>query len=317
MTDPAAAMLTTVHASSRLDICVLGGTGFVGRRLLPYLARQGHTLRVPTRRPVAPGELRVLPDLTILHGDVSNPAFLRACVRGCDAVVNLIGILNEKGRDGSGFRAIHADLVRELLEACRQGGVRKLVQISALQADAEAGASHYLRSKGQAENLIRHCELPAWTVLQPSVIFGPGDSFLNRFATLLRITPVFPLARPDARFAPVHVDDVVAAIDRALTDPDTDGHCYQLCGPEVFSLLAIVRLIARTLRLHRWVFGLPDWLGYLQAAILEWLPGKPFSIDNFRSLKTPSLCSEDGFHELGLQPRSLRLNIERSLRPPG
>ncbi len=317
MAHPAAAMLTTLRASSRLNICVLGGTGFVGRRLLPHLARQGHTLRVPTRRPVVPGELRVLPVLTVLHGEVTSPEFLRACVHGCDAVVNLIGILNEKGHDGAGFRAIHVDLIRELLEACRQGGVHKLVQLSALQADAEAGASHYLRSKGQAEELIRRCDLPAWTVLQPSVIFGPGDSFLNRFASLLRITPVLPLARPDARFAPVHVDDVVAAIDHALTSPDTDGHSYQLCGPDVLSLRAIVRLIARTLGKHRWVFGLPDWLGYLQALISEWLPGKPFSIDNFRSLKTPSLCSEDGFRELGLTSRSLRLNIEQSLRPPG
>lgn len=215
-----------------MRVCLLGGSGFVGTRVAGRLAALGHDLVIPTRDPARRRQLLVLPTARIVRADVNGPAALDAVLAGCSVVVNLVGILNERGRDGAGFEAAHAELARKLVQACARGHVARLVQVSALRADATAGPSHYLRSKGKAEAAIRGATGLRWTILQPSVIFGPGDSFANRFARLLTQIPlVFPLAMPGARFAPVHVDDVAEAIVRAIESPATDGRTYQLCGP--------------------------------------------------------------------------------------
>jgi NADH dehydrogenase len=154
--------------------------------------------------------------------------------------------------------------------------------------------------------------------LQPSVIFGPGDSFLNRFAGLLRVVPlVFPLAMPGARFAPVHVDDVVEAIARVLNEPEAAGRTFQLCGPDIYTLRELVEMVSATLGLRRRVIGLPRSLARLQATIMDFVPGKPFSTDNFRSLLTDSVGSADGLRELGITPRSLRPNLADALGGSG
>src|SRR5262249_44351078 len=144
------------------------------------------------------------------------------------------GILNERGHDGSGFERAHVELAAKLARACRATGVPRLLQMSALKADAEHGPSHYLRTKGKAERVVAaECAgHVAYTIFRPSVIFGPDDSFTNRFASLLRRLPVLPLPRPEARFAPVFVDDVVAAFLAALDDPRTHSASYELCGPD-------------------------------------------------------------------------------------
>ena len=302
-------------AGAGRTVCVLGGTGFVGTRVVGHLAAEGYAIRVPSRKPTASG-LRVLPNLRLFTADVHDPATLRDCFAGCDFVVNCIGILNEAGTDGSGFMKVHVELVDKLLTAARDTGVQKLVQVSALQADAARGPSHYLRSKGQAEGLIAQSVGGLrWTILQPSVIFGPGDSFLNRFAQMARLLPFLPLAKPGAQFAPVHVDDVVAAIGLALAEPRTDHQTYQLCGPEVYTLRALVRRAARAVGSRCIVFGIPDWMARVQGLVMERLPGKLFTTDNYRSLSVPSVCSEDGFATLGLEPRSLELNLADCLAP--
>ncbi len=284
-------------------ICVLGGTGFVGHRLLARLANQGHHLRVPTRYREDHRDLLVHPDLELRQCDIHREETLVSLFEGCDSVINLVGILNEKGHDGSGFRQVHTELSKKVVESCLRNRVPHLVYLSALNADGEQGASHYLRSKGEAEDIIRRSgrELAA-TILQPSVIFGPGDSFTNRFASLLRILPVFPLAAPRARMAPVYVEDVVGVIMHCLDDQALHGKTLQLCGPQVFSLKEIVQLIAKSMQCKRLVVGLPDSLSRLQAAFFEYWPGKPFSRDNYRSLKVDSLCSEDGFAKTGIGP---------------
>lgn len=284
-------------------ICVLGGTGFVGHRLLARLANQGHHLRVPTRYREDHRDLLVHPDLELRQCDIHRQETLDSLFEGCDSVINLVGILNEKGHDGSGFRQAHTELSQKVVESCLRNQVPHLVYLSALNADGERGASHYLRSKGEAEEIIRRSaqELPA-TILQPSVIFGPGDSFTNRFASLLRVLPVFPLAAPHARMAPVYVEDVVGVIMHCLDDQALHGKTLQLCGPQVFSLKEIVQLIAKCMRCKRLVVGLPDSLSSLQAAFFEYWPGKPFSRDNYKSLKVDSLCSEDGFARTGIGP---------------
>ena len=231
----------------------------------------------------------------------------------CQLVINLIGILNERGRDGSGFVRAHVTAVEALLAGCRQAGVKKFIQVSSLQASAE-GPSHYLRSRGQAENLVRQSQDLAWTIIQPSVIFGPGDSFLNRFASLLRLTPwVFPLACPDARFAPVHVDDVVAVLIRAATDPETDGRCFELGGPQEYRLEELVRSVAEELGLSRRILRLKYPLAWIQASVLEFFPGKPLSRDNLRSLSVDSVPVQNGFKALGIDPRSLAAHLGASL----
>ncbi|MCZ8129852.1 MAG: complex I NDUFA9 subunit family protein [Steroidobacteraceae bacterium] len=289
-----------------LSICVLGGTGFVGTPLCAQLVRDGHSVRVLTRNRERAKRLFVLPDLEVHDANVHEPAVLAQHFRGRDVVINLVGILNERGRSGSGFRHAHGELARKVVSACRSSGVTRLLHMSALRA-AETAPSHYLRTKGEAERIVReesgHVQ---WTIFQPSVIFGPGDGFMNRFAGLLALFPALPLARAGARFAPVYVGDVVAAMVRALNDDHVCGEVFQLCGPEVFTLADLVRYVAEVRGQKRLVFGIPDAVGALQAFLMDFLPGKPLSIDNFRSLSVDSVCSENGLARLGIAPTSLR-----------
>lgn len=288
------------------NICVLGGTGFVGGHLVTRLARDGHRVTVPSRHPHRHRGLSVLPTIRMVQADVHDEVALAELFRGCDAVVNLVGILNE-GR-GETFRRTHVELPRKVAQAARSAGVRRLLHMSALGADAANAPSLYLRTKGEGEAALRvHAgDRIAYTVFQPSVIFGPGDSLTNRFADLLRIAPVFPLACPDARFQPVYVGDVAQAFVNALADRATFGQRYTLCGPEVYTLRALVEFIAREAQLERRVIGLPRWLGKLQSTVLEFVPGKPFTRDNWRSLQTDSVCKGGpGLTELGISPTSL------------
>lgn len=298
------------------SICVLGGTGFVGTRLVAALARAGWQVTVPSRHPAGAGHIAMIPALRLVPADVHDPNQLAALCAGRQAVVNLVGILNERGRDGRGFEQAHVTLVRTLVEACRRAGVERLLHLSALNADADTGPSHYLRSKGRAERIIRDECGPdlRWTLFRPSVIFGSGDGFVNRFAGLLRAIPAaLPLARAEARFAPVWVDDVVAAMMRALADPATAGECYELCGPEQYTLREVVVMVRDRLRLARAVFGIPDFLARLQAAVFDFVPGKPFSTDNYRSLCVDSLCRQNGLARLGIRPQPLSALLPKVL----
>jgi NADH dehydrogenase len=291
---------------ARRSVCVLGGSGFVGTHLCAALARQGWRITVPTRNPVAARHLKVLPALAVVAANIHDENRLALLCAGQDAVVNLIGILNERGRDGSGFERSHVALARTLVAACRRQRVPRLLQMSALNADADNGPSHYLRSKGRAERVIRDeggADLQ-WTIFRPSVIFGPRDDFANRFARLLKVIPLaFPLARPGARFAPVWIEDVVAALLRALSDDATAGECYELAGPEILTLREIVAMVRDRLGVRRAIIGLPDFAARAQAAVCDFVPGKPFSTDNYRSLLVDSVARADGFARLGIRPQ--------------
>ncbi|MEX0734166.1 MAG: complex I NDUFA9 subunit family protein [Steroidobacteraceae bacterium] len=298
------------------SICLLGGSGFVGTHLAAALAREGWRITVPTRDPARARHLAPIPSLRLVAADIHDPSQLATLCAGQQAVVNLVGILNERGRNGSGFARIHVELVRKLVDACRRQRVDRLLHLSALNADADHGASHYLRSKGQGERIIRQESGPdlRWTIFQPSVIFGPRDDFANRFARLLRAIPVgLPLARPGARFAPVWVGDVVAAMLRALADDATAGECYELCGPERLTLREIVCQVRDQLGLARAVIGIPDVLARLQAAICDFVPGKPFSTDNYRSLLVDSVCKVNGLARLGIQPQPFTAVLPKCL----
>ncbi len=290
-------------AMKSASICVLGGTGFVGARLVTRLVSDGHGVKVLTRNREAHRDLLVLPDLNLVNADVHDAGQLAAQFGGCQVVINLVGILNERGRSGAGFHHVHAELAAKVVGACRSAGVPRLLHMSSLRADADHAPSHYLRSKGAAEVAVREgCDgVIDYAIFRPSVIFGPGDSFTNRFARLLRRVPAaLPLARSNARFAPVYVGDVVEAIVRAMHVHVLGGKSYELCGPGIYTLSEIVRFIAATLGLRRWVFGLPDFFGRVQALLMDFVPGKPFSTDNYRSLLVDSVCRQDGFAELAI-----------------
>jgi NADH dehydrogenase len=289
-----------------LSLCILGGTGFLGTRLVARLIKDGHRVTVLSRDREQHKHLLVLPGLTLENCDVYEEAQLSERFRGKDVVINLIGILNERGFGGGGFRRAHTELTRGVLLAARSAGVPRLLQVSALKAAVDA-PSHYLRSKGEAERLIReHAGTLDWTIFQPSVMFGPGDSFLNRFAGLLADLPlVFPLAKPKARFQPVLVDDVIEALLRCLLGGACSRRTYQLGGPQVYSLREIVALVAKLTGRRRWIVGLPDFAARLQAMVMDFVPGRPFSSDNYRSLTVDSVCTEDGFTALSIKPQSM------------
>lgn len=289
-----------------LAVCLLGGTGFVGSRLAARLSRDGHRVTVLSRDRERHKELRVVPGIAVENCDVYDEPALAERFRGQDVVVNLVGILNESGFGGGGFRRTHVALTRAALQAANSAHVRRFIQVSSLGADA-AAPSHYLRTKAEAEAVIAaECGRVDWTVLRPSVIFGPGDSFLNRFAGLLRALPLaFPLARPAARLQPIHVDDVVEACVRCLSGGACSRRIYELGGPQVFTLRGIVTFVAGVTGQRRLVIGLPDPMARLQALLMDFVPGRPFSTDNYRSLTVDSVVRDDGCAALGIRPQAM------------
>ncbi|HBK55007.1 MAG TPA: epimerase [Xanthomonadales bacterium] len=289
-----------------LNIVVLGGTGFVGHHLVAALAADGHRLTVVTRARAGHPGLLLPPSARLVELDVHDPDALAVHLHDADVAINLVGILNERGDSGRGFQRAHVELTRSLITACTTSGTRRLLQMSALNAGR--GSSHYLRTRGEADALVKQSGLD-WTIFQPSVIFGPGDGLFCRFASLLRFAPVLPIAGARVKFAPVHVGDVVEAFRRALARRDSIGQTYELYGPDILTLAEIVNLTARTLGLRRWVIGLPEPLGRLQAEIGEWLPGKPISRDNFRSLQLDSVGGIDGLHRLGIEPTRIAARL--------
>ncbi len=297
-------------------IAVLGGTGFLGSRLVARLVKSGRRVTVLSRDREQHKHLLVLPGLTLENCDVYEPARLSEFLRGKDVVINLIGILNERGFGGAGFRRAHAEVTKSVLQAARSAGVERLLQVTALRAAVDA-PSYYLRSKGEAEQLIRDSGSSIdWTIFQPSVMFGPGDSFLNRFANLLAAIPlVFPLAKPNARFKPVFVDDVVEALVLCLQGGASSRQTYQLCGPQVYSLREIVAVAAKLTGRRRWIVGLPDVVARIQALVMDFVPGRPFSSDNYRSLAVDSICTDDGFARLGVKPQSMVASALQYLGP--
>jgi uncharacterized protein YbjT (DUF2867 family) len=291
-----------------VNICVLGGSGFVGTELVKQLVYAGHWVRVPTRSLAHAVRLRVLDTAEIRVVNVHEPRILSQLFADCDTVVNLIGILNESGP--ASFDLVHRALAAKVIAAARNAGVRRLLHMSALGADT-AAPSRYLRSKAAAEAELRatpHPELPhpAVTIFRPSVIFGPDDSLTNRFAQLLRAgAGVLPLVRAKARFAPISVFDVTTAFLRALATHASEGVTYELCGPQVVTLEEIVRLTARTAQLPCHLIPLPDVLGRLQGLLMGVLPGRPFTLDNFRSLTVDCVCRPNGCATLGITPQAM------------
>lgn len=294
-----------------MNIVLIGGSGFLGKYLVQELGADGHSCMVLSRHADRCGSFKLEPGVELRQADVFDADALNAAFEGADAVISMAGILNESGSGGKGFRRVHVDLPGLIVEACKQSGVRRLLHVSALNAGK--GKSHYLASKGEAEAMLRSEKNLQVTIFQPSVIFGRGDSFFNRFAGLLKLSPVFPLACGGSLMQPVYAGDVAAVIASSLGDPSTHGRTYELGGPQVYTLQQLVKFTAESLGLKRWVVSLPTLASRLQAMLLGLVPGKPFSMDNFHSLQEDNITTQNALPYFGIVPASIETTVPEYL----
>jgi len=291
---------------------VLGGSGFIGRHVVARLAAAGHRVTVLTRRRAAARHLILLPTVDVVEGDPMDAATLARLTVPVDAVVNLAGILHERGRET--FAAVHAELPRLIVEACRAAGVKRVIHMSALGADAKGGPSRYMRSKGEGEAVIEQSGLD-WTIFQPSIVFGREDRFLNLFAKLARSLPVLALASPNARFQPVYVRDVAACVEHALADDATIGQRYALCGPKAYTLRELMAYAAEVSGHPRPIIGLGPTASKLQALTLEMLPGGLMSRDNLLSMTRDNVCAGPFPALFGITPTAMEAIVPSYLAP--
>jgi NADH dehydrogenase len=306
------------------NVLLVGGSGFVGSHVCEKLVRQGWHVTVPTRRRSNARHLQHLSLVTLLELDVHDEAALAEAMQGHDAVVNLVAVLH--GTQAV-FERVHVTLPQKLARACSATGVEQLVHVSALGANAQqpqSGPSMYLRSKGEGEAVLMRAVGSAGidafdlTILRPSVIFGAEDKFLNVFAKLQMVLPVMPLAGAATRFQPVWVEDVANAVVRCLarsrSAPTVNAPLVlELCGPDVFTLRELVQLSAQLSGINggrgRPVLALPQWLGRLQARLMELAPGEPLmSTDNLDSMRVDNVASGRcaDLQSLGIEPAALR-----------
>jgi uncharacterized protein YbjT (DUF2867 family) len=302
---------------------VVGGSGFIGRHLVAALAARGVRVAVPTRRRERAKHLILLPTVDVVETDIFAPGAIERLAAGRDAVINLVGILHgrrgrpdERGPNdyGPDFARVHVELPQAIVAACRATGARRLMHVSALTASPNA-PSEYLRSKAIGEGVVLAADDLDATAFRPSIVFGPEDRFLNNFAAMLRFLPGLALPCPEAKFQPVYVGDVVRAMLAALEDPETRGKAYELCGPHVYTMKALVEYVCAATGRRRLIVGLPDRLSYLQARLMEWTPGPLMTRDNYYSMQVPNVCS--GTFPFGIQPQALEAVAPGYLAPSG
>jgi uncharacterized protein YbjT (DUF2867 family) len=286
-------------------ICLIGGTGFVGGNLATELARRGYALKILTRRRERNRDMLVFPRIDLVETDVHYVSNLTEAIGDCDAVINTVGVLNPEG--DSTFSQVHAELPGKIAEACEYHRISRIIHVSALGA-AEDAPSEYLRTKwaGEQSLLSTASRTADVSIFRPAVIFGPGDSFFNRFAQILALKPlVFPLASPGTRLQPVFVGDVTQAICDALENRSTFGNTYELAGPDAFTLRELVEYTARLTGVSTRIWELPTGLAQLQARVFERLPGKPFSTDNLRSLSVDNVSQKNALGEFNITPTGI------------
>ncbi len=274
------------------NILLLGGSGFLGTRLAHGLAAQGACLSVPTRHRERARHLLVLPTIDVIETDIHDPGRLAALLAGQDAVINLVGVLHSRHGlpYGADFARAHVELPGKLADACRASGVRRVLHVSALNADPK-GPSQYLRSKGEGEAVLRAAgNALDLTIVRPSVMFGAEDRFLNLFADLQRRLPLLPLGHLAARFQPVFVEDVARVLQKSLALPHSIGQILACCGPQVYTLEELVRYAGLLSGCPRPLLPLPGALARIQAGLAELLPNPALSVDNLDSMDVDSVC---------------------------
>lgn len=290
------------------NILVLGGSGFIGSALVGKLSGQGRRVRVPTRRYEDGRHLILLPTVDLVETDIGQPGALERLLHGIDAVVNLVGVLHGgRGQPyGPGFAHAHVEIPRMVVNAARAAGIRRVLHVSALgvsDADPTGLPSMYLRSKAAGEQVIRGAGDIDWTIFRPSIAFGEEDRFTRLFARMAKYLPIIPVARGDATIQPIWVGDIARAIAATIDAPWANGRCFELAGPEVTTLGAVVEDVARWTGRRRVVWSLPDDIGRMQALALEFAPGPTLMTrDNFDTLGVPNVASGPMAPELGVEP---------------
>lgn len=292
-------------------VTVFGGSGFVGTQAVRALARDGWRVRVAVRNPALAQDLRILGDVGQIQPvrcDITRPADVTAALKGADAAVNLVGLLFQA--PGRSFAAAHVDGARNIAEACVAGGVGRLVQVSAIGADANSEAD-YGRTKGEAENAARAVK-PDTVILRPSIVFGNGDGFLNRFADMATTSPALPLIGGGAtKFQPVYVGDVAEAIARSVIRPEAAGRTFELGGPAVWTFKEILQYILRETSRSRILAPIPVFAAATLGRItgLTALIGIPpvLTRDQVLMLKVDNVVSPGaaGLSDLGIEPTGL------------
>ena len=269
-------------------VTVFGGGGFLGRYVAQQLYKTRARVRVAQsdpRRAYFLKPLSAVGQTQFAAVDIRDPGRVAAVVAGSDAVVNLIGILE------GDFDALHVDGARNIAEACRAAGVPSLVHVSAIGADPDS-LSAYGRSKGEGEAAVR-AAFPSATIIRPSILFGPEDNFINRFAGLARLLPLLPVVRPSVRLQPVYVANVGKAVAAAALDPRTHGgKLYELGGPQVLTMHELMAWICRTTGRNRALVDIPDKAGALIATLTGWLPGAPITWDQWLMLQQDNVVSD-------------------------
>ncbi len=291
-------------------VTVFGGSGFVGTQVVRALAKRGWRVRVACRKPQRAYDVLPFGDvgqIQLKRCDINNAASVAAAVEGASAVVNLVGILYQA--PGRRFQAAHVDGPRAIAEAATAAGVKQMVQMSAIGADL-AGPSAYAKSKAQGEAAVREA-FPDATVIRPSIIFGPGDGFFNRFAQMAGISPVLPLfGGGEGLFQPVYVGDVAKAIARTLEDASAPGQTYELGGPRTYSFKDLMQIVCRETRRKRILLPLPHiaasaigLAGDLQSILME----PVLTSDQALLLKRDNVVGEGaaGLEALGIEPTSV------------
>lgn len=293
------------------EVCVLGGSGFVGSAIVHKLSAAGYAVKVLSRRRESAKHLFLLPNVQVVECNVLNDSELSMHMQSCDAVINLIGILHETPK--ATFEAMHHEFPKRIAALCERLGIKRLLHMSALQTSTDA-PSAYLRSKALGEAAVMaHSKKINITIFQPSVIFGRGDNFLNLFATVVKVMPVVALAKPDARFQPVWVEDVAEAFVNSLGNIDTYGKTYELGGPRVYTMRELVEFVIFVLGKKRKIVGLNDKLSYWQAYAMEKLPIKLMTRDNFYSMQVDSVCKGPIAEELGVKPTAIEVEVPEYL----
>jgi uncharacterized protein YbjT (DUF2867 family) len=273
-------------------ICVIGGSGFIGRHIVRLLAARDDTVVVPTRSRERAKHLILLPTVDVVQADVHQPATLARLFNRCDAVINLAGLLHSRAGEpyGPEFASVHVELPKKIIAACRAAAVPRFLHMSTLKS--ETGASAYLRSKAAGEQTVLAAAGSLQvTVFKPSAVFGPEDGFLNLFASLQRWFPVIFLGSPAARFQPVYVEDVALAFVRSLDEASSYGHAYELAGPAVHTLHELVRFAGEACGHARPIIGLGRKLSYLQAWAMEFSPWPLLTQDNVCSMQVDSVSA--------------------------
>jgi uncharacterized protein YbjT (DUF2867 family) len=286
---------------------VFGGSGFIGRYIVQRLAKRGWILRIAARRPDEALFLKPLGDvgqITPVAANIRDERSVAAASAGAETVINLIGILHERGIQS--FEAVHALGAERVARAARAAGAGRLLHVSALGADTQS-SSLYARTKAEGEARV-HQQFPSAIILRPSIVFGPEDDFFNRFAGLTRFSPVLPLiGGGHTRFQPIYVGDVADAAVAALETPEAGGKIYELAGPGIYSFRRLMEILLAEIGRKRILVSLPWRIAEIQARILEHLPQPPLTRDQLQLLKHDNVASGrlPGCAELGIQPTGL------------